>query len=59
MGRGLYNLFVQPSSLPILSLLTPENSREMLPSVSEHPALSLRVLEKLKTTRALSTVLFL
>ena len=34
MGRSLHNLFVQPSSLPVLSLLTPEISREMLPLVS-------------------------
>lgn len=34
MGRNLYLLFVQPSSLSLLSLLTPENAREMLLCVS-------------------------
>lgn len=56
MGRNLYTLFAQPSSLSLSSLLTPENSREMLPSVSSSLLWASGYWWSLKTNQALSVV---
>ena len=56
MERSHHNLFVQHSSLPVLSLLTPENSREMLPSVSNTVLWASGHWGSWKTTQAPATV---